>query len=500
MQRGEASRFDRFDVIVAGLAGLASTALVLGTLAVEQIRVTHEIQVWAPTEAQGVDRVPVRVRVLADLESASGPRIVVPRVRVAGTSEDDSHLESLSEDMSPAALDTMEGEVPAESAGALHVRALGPSGEQLATATRSLARVPAVGPRPAQVRVADGLQVLSLARPPELVAALPQLEVRVEGGVCVPEHPCRVWFWRGASEAVPRLSECTPMELGETHVGQALVSIDVVVHGPEARCRVTFEPLTVGTELQLPVGLATPWIEVTHDAHAETITVTGEPPLGRDAMLIDVHVGNRWVLARSMRRGEPLTIAEGYLEGDGFSQSIGVMRVQARADVASSERAYQRALFVPFELTEGNAPRPGTSITRDLDAMLGRGWRREGDRDETHRWAMLQLEEELVPVPAPLSGLARDEARLEDVRTRMRSLCAVGVLLAVAAILGAITRRGLASAREARAVMVEAGADHADDRAARWRSWLTVGGFVCAIALAILLGAAFLVARPYFMG
>lgn len=425
---------------------------------------------------------------------------MVPHVRAAGTTEDDARLESVSEDLTAAALDTVEGDVAAESTDVLYVRALGSSGEQLATATRSLDRVVAVQPRAPQGRVADGLQVLSLARPPELEAALPDLDVRAEGGVCVPEHPCRLWFWRGTSEVVPRLSECTPMELGEAQVGRALVSIDVVVHGPEARCHVTFEPLAVGTELQLPVGLATPWIEVTHDARAQTLTVNGEPPLGRDAMLIDVYVGNRWVLARSMRRGEPLTIAEGYLEGDGFSQSIGVMRVQARADVASSERAYQRALFVPFELTEGNAPRPGTSITRDLDAMLGRGWRREGDRVETHRWAMLQLEEELVPVPAPVSGLARDEARLEDVRTRMRWLCAVGVLLAVAAILGAITRRGLASAREARAVMVEAGADQADDRAARWRSWLTVGGFVCAIALAILLGAAFLVARPYFMG
>jgi hypothetical protein len=217
-------------------------------------------------------------------------------------------------------------------------------------------------------------------------------------------------------------------------------------------------------------------------------------------MFIDVHVGNRWVLARSMRRGESLTIDDGLLEGYGLSQSIGVMRVQARADIASSERGYQRALFVPFELTEGRAPRPGTNFTRDLEAMLGPGWRRDGDRDEARRWAMLQLETELVAVPEPVSGFVRDEARLADVRARMRLFCAAGVLLGIVAILGAIARRGLASAREARAVMVEAGAEHADDRGARWRSWLTVAGFTCAIALAMLLGAAFLVARPYFMG
>ena len=88
MQRGERSGFD---IVIAALAGVASVVLVIGALAVEQIRVTHEVQVWAPTEAQGVDRVPVRARVLADLESAEGPRVLVTRVRAAGTAEDDPH-------------------------------------------------------------------------------------------------------------------------------------------------------------------------------------------------------------------------------------------------------------------------------------------------------------------------------------------------------------------------------------------------------------------------
>jgi hypothetical protein len=471
MQPGDRSGLD---LALAALAGVASVALVIGTLAVEQIRVTHEVQVWAPAEIDGDGGVPVRARVLADLESAEGPRVVVPRVLVARPEEDPG---AAGEDLALAGLDTFQGEC--ESDGALSVRALGPSGARLATAERTLVRVDTVGPGPVQPRVADGLQVLSLARPPELEAALPDFDVRVEGGVCVPERTCRLWFWRGQSDVVPRLSECTPMELGETRVGRALVSVDVLVHGPEARCRVVLEPLSVGTELQLPVGLATPWIEVSH--HAGRLTVRGEPPLGRDAMLIDVHLGNRWVLARSMRRGETLFIE------DGLSVPFGVVRLQARADVASSERAYQRVVL-------------GPERDRDLEAMLGAGWRRGSEREEAERWAALQLETELIAVPAPVSGFADDEARLAEVRDHMRLLCAFGVLLGIVAILGAIARRGLASARAARAVMLEAGAERADDRGARWRSWLTVGGFVCLIALAILLGAAFLVARPYFLG
>ena len=61
-------------------------------------------------------------------------------------------------------------------------------------------------------------------------------------------------------------------------------------------------------------------------------------------------------------------------------------------------------------------------------------------------------------------------------------------------------RRGLARAREVREVLVEAGAERADDTGARRRSRLTVIVFVAAIGLAILLGAAFLAARPFLMG
>ena len=104
------------------------------------------------------------------------------------------------------------------------------------------------------------------------------------------------------------------------------------------------------------------------------------------------------------------------------------------------------------------------------------------------------------PLADTISGLAQDEARLSSLRTTMRSICAGGVLLGVIAILVMVMRRGLASAKEAREVLLEAGDETADDARARRRSWLTVTGFVAAIGLAILLGAAFLVARPLFMG
>lgn len=473
MVRPEGSRFD---LIVAALSGVAAVALVLGVLAVEQLQITHEVQLWAPSHAREGDSVPVRALVFTALDAPEGPTLVQERVSASL----EAARAPAPRGLSPATLGSLEGELVAERGAAeIVVRVEGSAGELLATASQplSLGEVP---PLPLRGRLGDALQHLSLARPPALEAALPELDVRVEGGVCVPEQTCRVWFWRGASEVVPRLLECTTMDIAQTHVGQALVSIDVVVHGAEARCHVLLEPLGLETELQLPVGLATPWLEVREEGGA--LRVRAEPPIGRDAVLLDVFVDHRWLLARTLERGEELELAPSSL-GSGS----GIARLQARLDVTSSERAYQRA--VPL----GDAGVEEAS----LEALLGvRGTTGE----EARRWARLALDADLIDVVAPVSGVALDQERVAALRAKMRALGVTGVLLAVLAILGAITRRGLASAKEARSVMVEAGLAGADDARARRRSWLVVVGYVAAVGLAILLGAAFLAARPFFLG
>ncbi|MBN8612889.1 MAG: hypothetical protein J0L92_20025 [Deltaproteobacteria bacterium] len=483
MQRSEPA--GRFDVVVAALAGLAAVVLVMGTLAVEQIRVTHEIQLWAPSRAQVGDRAPFRARVFADLDAPQGPRLVTSTTTVGLYADDEAwDQEGLGDaELDVAAFDTLEGSALTER-GSTRVLAIVREGQVLATAERAIAVSDVVTERlPIRARLGDALQVLSLARPPAVMEAAPDLDVAVEGGVCVPERSCRLVFLRGAHLIVPRLFECVGLDVGATDVGTELVTVSVVVHGSEARCELGLDPLEITTVLQVPVGLATPFLEAEHED--DVIRVHGEPPIGRDEMFLDVFVGERWVGAHTMQRDARLELR---LDDVGS----GLVRLQARADLDSSERAYQLALLARH-------PRlPAAVETAALRTRFGEGaatW-----SSERRRWAMLELEADLVDVEAPTSGLARDEARLASLRTTMRSICAGGVLLGVIAILVMVMRRGLASAKEAREVLLEAGDETADDARARWRSWLTVTGFVAAIGLAILLGAAFLVARPLFMG
>ncbi|GAB4217109.1 MAG: hypothetical protein OHK0013_44320 [Sandaracinaceae bacterium] len=483
---GEEREGSRFDLGVAVASGLASVALVLGILVVEQIRVTHEIQVWAPERAQVGDPVPVRAIVLTDLDGPGGPRLVTEGVSamLGGTNAwDESSAVVLTGD----ALGTVQGRVgPAEAAFDRVLARVRAESELLATAERSVTVEERVEtPLAVRERLGDALQVLELSHTDAVRTVAPELQVRVEGGVCVPDVPCTLRFFRGEAAIVPRLVECTSTDVTRTAVGRAVVAVTVVVHGPEARCRVMLDPSEVATDLQIPVGLATPWLDA--EVRGDTLRVRAEPPIGRDAVLLDVFVGERWVDARSVARGETLELA---IEPLGS----GIVRLQARTDVASSERAYQRALVV--------APPDAPSGSE----LVERAWRERFGEDaarwdaERRAFELCALEAALVDVPAPSSGLARDEARLATTRTTMRWVASSGVALAVVVMLAAVGRRGLAATRQARAVLRDAGVQGADDRAARWRSALTVVGFVAAIGVAIALGAAFLVARPFFLG
>jgi hypothetical protein len=477
----------RFELVVAATSGLASVLLVLGTLAVEQMRVTHEVQVWAPDRVQAGDPVPIRAIVLTDLDEAAGPQLVQEGVS-ASLGRSDARDEGSAGPLVAAALGTVEGRVgPAGAAFDRVIVRARAGGELLATAERPVQVEAQVREAlPVRDRLGDPLQVLSLARTDAVRAVAPELDVRVEGGVCVPDVPCTLRFFRGAADVVPRLVECTSTDVAATEVGRAVVAVTLVVHGPEARCEVVLAPSEVVLDLQIPVGLATPWLSAT--VEGDVLRVRGEPPVGRDAMLLDVFVGERWVDARSLARGEAIDLG---LEGLG----VGLVRVQARADVSSSERAYQLARMVASREALARSPEVLEDAWVERFGAQAAAW--DAERRD---FELRALEAELVDVPAPSSGLARDEARLAATRSAMRGVATAGVALAVLLMLAAVGRRGLASTRQAREVLRDAGVEQADDRKARWRSALTVVAFVAAIGLAILLGAAFLVARPFLLG
>jgi hypothetical protein len=467
-----------FSLVVAATAGLSAVVLVGGLVAIEQLRVTHEVLLWAPDHVQTGDAIPVRALVFTDLEGDAGGRLVQPELQLrllSGSTElaagltQPSAFESVSTTLR---CDACEGDITL-------VAEVHQADALLARTERTIHFGTTVPSLPEGMRLSDALQLLQIESDARVDAAMPGLDVRAVGGVCVAEASCEVLLQGVPSEI--RLSECGNVELRGQHVEGSVRRLELVIHGPEAHCVVETDIPTPPSEvplsndgtmappvttmrfgLQLPVALATARL----DAHAEglTLVATAEPPIGRSDVIVDIYREERWIDTRALHTGEALRLT---------LPEPGVFRLQARADVTSSERAYLRLVDTSPLSTEERA---------------------------AQRWIFAARETELIAVPSSTSGLATDEAVLGQRRQWMRIVAGLGVLAAFLLMLASVLRRGIASEAEARQLMLASGIEGADDDAARRRSRWTVIAYVAAIALAVLLGAGFLVARPFFMG
>ena len=470
-----------FSLVVAVTAALCAVVLVGGLLLIERIRVTHEVLLWAPDHVQIGDPIPVRALVFTDLDGAAGGRLVQPEVHLslrdgAETAAADALAQGV---MTPSAFESVSASLRCDACrGTMTLRAEVRDGDILLAKTeRTLEFGPSVPAPPEGARIADALQLLQLETDREAEAMLPGLDVRTVGAVCVAEAPCELLV-RGVRREIA-FSECDNVDLRSQRLEGETRLVEIVIHGPEAHCIVhteveadraassepgiappSFHRVSFG--LQLPVALATARLEVLAEGNA--LRIHAEPPIGRAEVIVDFYRGDRWIDTRALHAGEELRVD---------APEAGIYRVQARADVMSSERAYLR-------LVDTN---PMSAAERAMQ-----------------EWTFAQREAELIAVGPSASGLASDDAALGQRRRWMRIVTGLGVLSAFLLMLASVVRRGIASEAEARTVMLASGIEGADDEAARRRSRWTVLAYVSAIALAVLLGAAFLVAGPLLLG
>lgn len=467
-------RASKFSLVVAATAGLSAIVLVLALLAIEQIQVTHEVLLWAPEHVRLGDPIPMRALVFTDLHGDAGGTLVQPEVRVRLVDQLGVQAEGM---LRPSVFESVAGTLEcAACTGELSLEAELREGEVLlARTTRSVRFMPEVPPLPEGARITDALQLLRIESDARVDALLPELDARAVGAVCVAESPCEVML-RGVPNDV-QLTECENVELRAQRMEGAIRLLDLVIHGPEAHCVVQTEvefpgaglpvsevdPATLRPSLsfglQLPVALATARLDVASEG--QTLVLSAEPPIGRTDVIVDIYREERWLETRALHQGEVarIEVAE-----------PGITRLQARADVMSSERAYLRVL--------------DTSHASSTE----------------RRWEFAQQEAQLIGVGQPATGFASDEAALASRRRWMRIVTALGVLSAFILMLASVVRQGIASEAEARSVLLASGVEDADSQQARNRSRWTVLAYVSGIALAVLMGTAFLLARPFWPG
>lgn len=444
--------------------------------------VTHELQLVAPEEA--FSSVPLRAFVFTGIASdddvpSLAPADVEVQLICGGRT-------IATERLVAGLQGSREGVLFAREAieAACELRASASiAGEVVATAHRPIRmRGSDEMPPPAPLlgRLASELQHLIVG---PLVLEVPEaiLErpcVRVTHGTCIPEQPCEILI---RAPDVDRVSidpspAATPSRESEE---DGLHVLELIAHGPEAS--VVLALLRGGVrvahaDLRLPVALATPWIEARRALSGEAAVIAIAPPPGREEVIVDTFHLGRWIETRTVRGSSVGLDARGRA----------LRRLQVRADPFGGEH-----VAVHYAIL-GTDPIDPAWVRERLEAE-----RSEILDPEGTPWRMLlaSAEEEIRQVPAAVSGIEEDRAAVAARRRRVQIVGGIALALGSGVFLASLLRRGLRAAEEARGVLRAAGDETAGSRATRLRMTFAVLLFVGAVGVALLAGAALVLAR-----
>lgn len=487
--------------VFIGVLAPVSIALVVGAVLVsEQAGPDAELQLVAPSGARPGDRVALRANLLARLDEPDGPTLATSPVDVALIDPSGRTAARTRLLVSPA--QSMEGTLvvpPTLAAGrytlaarsrSANVRApfvVGPEAPVADAAPRDVAllAVLALGPFVAS-------QPMNPPPPGWSESPPVRLEVRVVGGTCVPEVPCKVLVAVGSPPADVSLTttpSVDPTPAALVPLSQPdIVSFTARVHGPEAETELVVR--RAGSELgrrglRLPVALGELQLEVS------PFGLVGSSPSVRALgaargrpIIIDVFSEGRWIYTHAFVSGA-LDVAH-TLPGFRFARAV-PHRLQARTDLFDSSAAASRYVHVAQNAYDEPPRDPATSAHSEL--------RDRGLALREARFYFASLDAERLATPIPVSGRDAAIARAQVGRERVRVI-SIGALLLLAALLAVLLfDRGLRASREARALLLEAGDAAAQSSANRRRDVLTVVAIVGAVLLALLGVLAFVLAR-----
>lgn len=502
---------------LVGSVGISVAATVIAVLAAERMRVDHELQLIAPAQAKAGQSLPLRVLLFDRLGQPDGPR----RVDCLGrTCRARAEVEGPGWRTRAALTPTSVGAegilaVPAHAHGRarLKVRAW-LDDEPVASASKPVDVSPDPPPSALGVgRPATDQQQLRLypveaepeAPPPD------RMEVRVEGGACAAEHPCRLMVWVGRPAAAITLlpENASALTIGRPQPASAtegLVHIPLRVRTSEAEVVLVASRqgrVVARRRVIIPVALATPGLRLDHP-----ILTAARPNAGANVPL------SARVLGRNPR------IVDGFVDGAWrFTQTFeaeqavaprlppGLWTLQLRTSPYSAERSAIAHVFV-----QDGARKPGRATGRTVGEPLAAlerlarqrsiplGPRPPGPREAVFRFQAARLEAQFHPLPASVTGYPADLERLEARRTVLRTMAALA-LLAGCFTLGAYTlRRGAHAAAEAHRVMAATGDPRLASSAHRRKLKRDALFLSMALLCAVLGAGAILAARTGLFG
>jgi len=498
----DAQRRSPGEIVLFVVIPVATALVFMAVLVGEGTSVDTDLQLILPSQAAAGQSIAIRAFHMDDLDRPEGPELLNEPVDVRAT--DGSGRIVARARLRSSAVAGLEGvlNLPADASDELAVHARSRAGQDRI----SIVRAPLVvssrpDSRAARPRLTMPLQRYTAFPIRRAGASAPpsHLELRVVGGACIPEQPCRLLVLVGRPAAVLELDPTgmiTPVSV-PAEPTEGIAALTVVTHGPEADLDLVArrDGEVVGRRLwRLPVLLGMPSVDVADVLPRAPARLRVRLRGAERPLIVDGFREGLWERTGSLAVGE----------GEERSRALpfaplspGLWRVQLRADAFGVDSAVARMVYV-MGATEGEAD--AFEAIRDR----AEGWddplaRTIGALEPDSRLAtafLLSLPElDVVDQPPAMSGHMQAASGLDQTRVHLRWAGAATFVLAGLFAFVMVLRRGLAAGAQARALLAGAGDPEAQSRARRWRMTLTVVAVASAVALAFVAAAAILIAR-----
>ncbi|MBN1656213.1 MAG: hypothetical protein JXA30_20760 [Deltaproteobacteria bacterium] len=502
------------DPIVLVIVPAATALTIFSLLITEQLEIDYDLQVTAPDRSRPGAVIPLRSLLLGHLRRVQGPELVV--LPAVAQLEDGRGNVVVRARLRPSFAKTMEGllVLPKGFEGRAVLRVAARLSDDLVTATAPLevskdpppSRVQSRKLGPLNRFSAGPVKAVGNAQPPSA------LEIRVVGGVCVPEQRCDLLVRVGtppASIEIAQTASVTPIAREPTvsEPTDGIVPLSVVTHGPEAELRLKAlrESIVVAErEVRLPIDLATTSLRLKSAivATSSKITFRLEDKREDSGCIVDAYHRNRWVFTGwskdCVKENSLRFVPQG-------SVASGLWRIQARRDPFGNDSSAARLLYLRGEEQSDSdvlraiavglsASHPNDDYLSRVAAQPGRYLSQGLERQAAYLFAADE-QEGLIAPPAAVSSYPEAEARLRRHRNILRRFSLFALALTGVALGLLVVRRGLRAASAAREIMAAAGDDRALTRRNRLQMTLTVFSVAASILLTFLAIAVYLIAR-----
>jgi hypothetical protein len=485
--------------------GLAALALVL-VIAGGQVGLDDDLHLIIATRAAPGETLPVRALLYTQLRATEGPILhaqpvevvletvsgrVVSRTRLmpsrAGTSDDEGELR-----------------VP-DLPGRLRVRAETSVDGRTVRADTHLfvdGSAAALAPEGRSMRPLQQFSEGPLNVEPGQVAPS-SLHVRVAGGACVPELPCRAFVHIGAPAAALRVEPNSALTsaaeaLRPSAATSGVVELSFVTHGPEAELWLIAErdgQRVARRSVRLPIAMAAVSVQTSALLYAANAAPQLRVPGAEEGCIVDAFSAGHWRRTGSLARCDhdnPLPFP---------ALPAGIHRLQVRRDPFSAESAGVAIVAIRAEAeTSAQIVSALARAAQQVDAQdpVVQACLREagcGEERATLGYLAAILEAGVIAPPRAVNGYADSLARLHERQGRLRNLSLLALALGAVSLVLSVGRRGLLAGARASDLLVRESLDPGFGRRARLRSVALVVASTLSLALVFAVIALYVIAR-----